>query len=94
MRFEWDSKKAAANLKKDKVTFDEAVSVFADPLASIFEDEDHSIAEHREIMIGHSILNRVVLVCFTEPENSLVRIISARAATKKEREDHEENTNS
>ena len=94
MRFEWDSKKAAANLKKHKVSFDEAVSVFADPLASIFDDEDHSNAEQREIIVGHSILNRIVLVCFTELEENLVRIINARLVTKREREDYEENTNS
>ena len=91
MRFEWDSKKAAANLKKHKVSFDEAVSVFADPLASIFDDEGHSKTEFREIIIGTSILNRLVLVCFTEHEENLVRIINARLATKREREDYEDN---
>ena len=94
MRFEWDSKKAAANLKKHKVSFDEAVSVFADPLASIFDDEGHSRAEPREIIIGDSILNRIVLVCFTEMEPDVVRIITARLATKREREDYEEDTSS
>ena len=93
MRFEWDSKRAATNLKRHKVSFDEAVSVFADPLASIFDDENHSDAEPREIIVGWSILNRVVLVCFTEREEDLVRIITARPATKREREDYEENTN-
>jgi uncharacterized DUF497 family protein len=94
VRFEWDSKKAATNLKRHKVSFDEAVSVFADPLASIFDDEAHSNAEPREIIIGHSILNRIVLVCFTEMEPDVVRLITARLATKRERDDHEENTNS
>ena len=95
MKFEWDSKKAAANRKKHKVSFDEAISVFADPLASIFDDEDHSDdAERREIIVGHSILNRIVLVCFTERGKDLVRIFTARLATKRECEDYEENTTS
>jgi uncharacterized DUF497 family protein len=93
VRFEWDSKKAAANLKKHKVSFDEAVSVFADPHASIFDDEAHSNAEPRETIIGHSILNRIVLVCFTELERDVVRILTARLATRREREDYEENSN-
>jgi len=76
------------------VSFDEAVSVFADPLASIFDDEAHSNAEAREIIIGHSILNRIVLVCFTAMEPDVVRIITAPLATRREREDYEENTNS
>jgi len=91
MRFEWDPKKAAANLKKHRVSFDEATTVFNDPLAFIFDDEEHSADEHREIILGHSILNRLVLVCFTERVENVVRIFSARLATKKEREDYEEN---
>ena len=91
MRFEWDPKKAATNLKKHRVSFDEATTVFNDPLAFIFDDEEHSADEHREIILGHSILNRLVLVCFTERVENVVRIFSARLATKKEREDYEEN---
>jgi hypothetical protein len=91
LQFEWDSKKATSNLKKHKVSFDEASTVFDDPLAFIFDDEDHSKDERLEIIIGHSILNRLVLVCFTERTEDLVRIISARLATKKERKDYEEN---
>ena len=92
MRFEWDPQKAIANLKKHRsVSFDEATTVFTDPLALIFDDEDHAADEHREIIIGHSILNRLVLVCFTERAEDIARIFSARLATKKEREDYEEN---
>ena len=92
MQFEWNSRKAAANLGKHNVSFDEAVSVFNDPLATIFDDEDHSADEHREIIIGHSILNRLLVVCFTERAEDVVRIFSARPATRNERGDYEENT--
>jgi uncharacterized DUF497 family protein len=90
IEFEWDDDKAAANHKKHRVTFEEAASVFADPLASIFDDEVHSEEERREIIIGHSTENRILLVCFTERPGA-VRIISARRATKRERQDYEEN---
>jgi uncharacterized DUF497 family protein len=75
------------------VSFDEALTVFADPLARIFEDEDHSINEQREIIIGHSAAQRLLVVCFSAREQS-ARIFSARSATKREREDYEENTQS
>jgi hypothetical protein len=52
--FEWDAKKAADNLKKHRVAFEEALTVFADPLANIFDDPDHSESERRELIIGHS----------------------------------------
>ena len=91
MTFVWDSDKAAANLKKHKVSFDEASTVFSDPLALIFPDEAHSIAEGREIIIGHSILDRLLLVCFTERKENLIRVISARQASRRERRDYEEN---
>ena len=89
--FEWDSDKAKANLKKHKVSFDEASSVFGDPLAKIFFDEEHSTEENREIIVGHSLNNRLVLVSFTERRADVVRIISARVATKNERKAYEEN---
>ncbi len=66
MKFQWDPKKATANLRKHGISFDEAVTVFKDPLALIFDDHAHSEYEHREIIIGHSLLNRLILVCFTE----------------------------
>jgi hypothetical protein len=90
MEFEWDGSKAAANLKKHGVSFEEAKTVFDNPLALIFDDEAHSVYEQREIIIGHSRQNRLLLVCFTE-RSSAIRIISARLATPREREDYEEN---
>ncbi|MBI3761083.1 MAG: BrnT family toxin [Chloroflexi bacterium] len=94
VRFEWDEEKAKANLKKHKVDFDEASTVFSDPLAHIFDDEEHSTEdEKREIIIGHSEHNRLLLVAFVERIIDLIRIISARRATKKERKQYEEHAN-
>ena len=90
--FEWDSKKASSNATKHGVTFDEASTVFADPLAVIFDDDAYSQDELREIIVGHSSLGRLLLVAFTERDRMMVRIISARKATRREREDHEEAT--
>lgn len=90
LEFEWDEDKAASNQKKHRVAFAEATTVFADPLAAIFDDVAHSDEEHREIIIGHSAENRLLLVCFTERAGA-VRIISARRATTRERRDYEEN---
>jgi uncharacterized DUF497 family protein len=90
LEFEWDEDKAAANQKKHRVTFEEATTVFNDPLAAIFDDEIHSREEQRELIVGHSLENRLLLVCFTERAGR-IRIISARRATKLERKDYEEN---
>ncbi|MDM9582860.1 BrnT family toxin [Nostoc sp. GT001] len=91
MEFEWDKSKAAANLKKHGVSFEEAKTVFSNSLAVIFDDKAHSIDERREIIIGHSQQNLLLLISFTERSNA-IRIISARLATRKEREDYERNT--
>jgi uncharacterized protein len=93
MRFEWDPEKAASNIRKHGVSFDEAVTVFKDPLAFIFYDEAHSEQEQREIIIGISALRRMILVCFVERLEDVVRIISARPATRQEIKDYEENAN-
>jgi uncharacterized DUF497 family protein len=90
MRFEWDPAKAKSNIRKHSVSFDEAVTVFKDPLAFIFDDRTHSEQEHREIIIGISALRRMVLVCFVERLENVIRIISARAATRQEIKDYEE----
>ena len=90
MQFEWNPLKATANLKKHGVSFEEAKTVFDNTLAVIFDDEAHSIGEQREIIIGHSRQNRLLLVAFTERFGN-VRIISARLATRQEREDYEQN---
>lgn len=90
LRFEWSKEKAASNAKKHEVSFDEAQTVFYDRLAHIFDDEIHSEDEPREIIIGHSSDNRLLLVCFIERAHLLIRIISARRATKREWKDYEE----
>ncbi len=90
-KFEWDENKAATNLKKHQVAFEEASTVFDDPFAVIFDDEDHSVEDHREIIIGQSDKKRLLLVFFTEVVENLIRIFSARKATRKERKDYEEN---
>ncbi len=90
MNFEWDPRKEAATQRKHGVGFDEALTVFADPMARIFDDPDHSASEAREIIIGHSSRQRLLIVCFSEREGR-IRIITARSATKRERRDYEEN---
>lgn len=82
MKFEWDPAKAKTNSRKHGITFDEAVTVFKDPLAFIFDDPRDSEQEDREIIIGMSALRRMILVCFVQRLEDLVRIISARAATR------------
>lgn len=94
VRFEWDANKAALNLSRHKVSFDEATTVFDDPLARIFDDLAHSLDEHREIVVGHSINDRPLLVCFNEGTKDVIRIVSARSLTKTERKDYEESYNS
>ena len=89
VEFEWDDLKAESNERKHGVSFEEARTVFDDPLARIFEDED-AVAERREILIGHSADRRLLVVCFAERE-LVVRLISARPATRRERQDYEEN---
>jgi uncharacterized DUF497 family protein len=90
-QFDWDKEKAISNHRKHGVRFEEASTVFEDPFAYIFEDQQHSGNEPREIIIGHSVNNRLLLVCFTE-RDEVIRIISARLATKKERGDYEDNS--
>jgi uncharacterized protein len=89
MRFEWDPAKAAANLKKHKVSFEEASTVFADPLAATGADPDHSVGEARLITFGRSDTGQLLAVAHTEADDTL-RIISARPATRSERQIYEE----
>jgi uncharacterized DUF497 family protein len=86
--FEWDRRKARINAAKHSVSFEEALTVFTDPLARIFDDPAHSTGEVREIIVGHS-RRRLLVVSFTE-RGDAVRIVSARRATKNERHDYEE----
>jgi uncharacterized DUF497 family protein len=91
MKFSWDPRKADSNVRKHGIAFDEAITVFSDPLALIFDDMVHSEEEHREIIIGYSALRRLILVCFVERFEDTIRIISARRATRVEIKDYEKN---
>ncbi len=85
IRFEWDSAKASANLKKHRVSFEEAQSVFYDEFAVQFFDDNHSSDEERFLLLGMSTGARLLLVCHCEREaGDTIRIISARKATKRE----------
>ena len=85
--FEWDAGKAEGNIKKHKVSFEEATSVFADPFLIIFNDPDHSFDEQRFIIIGMSEKFRYLFVSFAERERT--RIISARELTAREKREYE-----
>lgn len=87
VRFTWDPKKAASNQRKHGVSFVEAASVFADPLAAMVED---ALDPDRAILVGQSERGRVLLVVFIEVSDDAIRIISARRATSHERKRHEE----
>ena len=89
MRFEWDRRKVLRNLKKHGVGFDEAATVFYDPLSVTFEDPDHSSDEERLITVGFSLHRRLLVISHVE-RGSVIRIISARTATAHERRKHEE----
>ena len=89
MTFDWDDRKAARNLAKHGVSFEEAQTVFHDPLAGIAPDPDHSSDEQREIVAGLSSTGRLLLVSFVERHES-IRIISARELTPSERRLYEE----
>ncbi len=87
--FEWDEEKAKANLKKHRVGFDEATTVFTDPYSMTIHDPDHSSDEQRYIDIGTSDKGRVLVVVYTE-RGSNIRIVSCRKATPSERKLYEE----
>jgi hypothetical protein len=89
MRFEWDPRKAAANLKKHGVTFQEAATVFGDPLAITFQDPDHSEEEERQMTFGLSQQKRLIVVSHTQRKDQM-RIITARLMDRKERVIYEE----
>lgn len=91
MRFEWDPKKAKSNVKKHGVSFEEAVTVFYDPLSATFDDPDHSVDELRFVTVGHSSGNRLLFVSHLD-RGEILRIISARIATAHERKRHEGQT--
>jgi uncharacterized DUF497 family protein len=89
VNFEWDETKARSNLEKHSVSFEEAVTVFADPLYVDFFDPDHSGEELRYLIIGMSEAERLLIVSYTE-RNDVVRLISARELTAAERKAYEE----
>lgn len=88
-KFDWDPVKAARNLKDHKVAFEEASTVFGDPLAMLMADPDHSEDEERYLLLGMSIRRRLLVVSFAE-RPPLTRLISAREATRHERRQYEE----
>ncbi|MEK7286348.1 MAG: BrnT family toxin [Nitrospirota bacterium] len=88
MEFEWDTEKAQKNYKKHGVPFEEAATVFYDALSATFDDNVHSIGEHRLITVGFSSVGRLLVVSHTE-RGKAIRIISARPATARERIGHE-----
>ena len=92
MEFEWDEDKAKANLRKHRVAFDEAATVFGDFLSTTFPDPDHSLDEDRFITIGTSDRGRIVIVSHTDRDDR-TRIISARKATPRERKIYYEEEN-
>ncbi|MGD0960335.1 MAG: BrnT family toxin [Methylomonas sp.] len=89
MKFEWDAIKAIANLSKHNVSFEEAKTVFDDPLYVDFYDPDHSYDEYRFILLGESIQGRLLFVSYME-RNETIRLISARETTPSERKTYEQ----
>jgi len=89
LRFEWHGPKAAANRAKHKVTFEEAKTVFGDPLGRITDDPRHSEGEERCALLGRSDRQRLLVVMFTE-RGETIHLISARMATRRERREYEE----
>lgn len=88
LHFEWDNRKSATNKSKHGVSFDEAQSVFYDENAMEFFDPDHSDEEDRFILLGVSARLRVLVVCYCQRHGNTIRIISARKADKKEKENY------
>ncbi|HEV8239330.1 MAG TPA: BrnT family toxin [Thermoanaerobaculia bacterium] len=90
LQYEWDDSKAAANEKKHGVTFEEACSVFLDPLATTYDDPDHSASEARFLTSGRSDRGRLLVVAHQEQSEERIRIISARALTRRETHAYQE----
>jgi len=89
LNFEWDDKKSKENFKKHGVSFEEAATVFGDPLSITIPDPKHSKTEDRFIIIGESIQRRTLVVVHVERTDK-IRIISARRATRREKKTYEE----
>ena len=89
MLFDWDKSKAAGNLAKHKVSFEEAATVFDDPLSDTFDDPDHSVEERRFLIIGHSEKGRLLFISHTD-DGETIRIISAHEPTRGEQKAYEQ----
>jgi len=87
--FDWDPEKARSNVRKHGVSFEEASTVFGDPLALLMRDPDHSLEEERYLLLGMSIRERLLVVAYAE-RPPLTRLISARRASRVERRKYEE----
>ena len=91
LEFEWDPQKAAANLAKHTVSFEDAATVFGDPLGRIKSDPRHSVEEERLVLLGRSQTKHLLAVMYVD-RGEVIRIISARRATRRERRNYEEVT--
>lgn len=91
MELEWDPTKAKINVRKHGVTFEEAATVFDDPMATYYEDPDHSISERRYLTIGTSAKGQLIHIAFADRAGR-IRIIQARRLTRNERRQYEEET--
>jgi uncharacterized DUF497 family protein len=89
LKFEWNPNKAKKNIEKHGVSFDEAATVFSDPLSMTYDDPDHSFGENRYIIIGISHRDKLLFVSHLEKDD-IIRIISARQLTRKERKQYEQ----
>ncbi len=89
MDFEWDEAKHRQNVRKHRIGFAEASTVFGDPLAVTIADPDHSQGERRFLSLGNSANRRLLVVCYVERADETIRIISARGASRRERNDYE-----
>ena len=89
MEFEWDGEKELTNVDKHGVAFSEASTVFGDPFEVTIPDPDHSVGEYRFLSAGVSSAGRVLVVSFLERTDNRIRIISARAASRRERRQYE-----
>ena len=87
--FEWDSEKAKANKRKHRISFEEAATAFGDPLSITVPDPDHSVREHRFILVGRTHSGKTVVVAHLERRNR-IRLISARRASRREMRTYEE----
>lgn len=90
LTFEWDIRKAAWNHARHRVSFDEALTAFADPLGRFLDDISHSVTEERFILLGRSSAGTLLAVMFTDRGADRIRIISARQATRRERRQYEQ----